>query len=132
MRRLLWVVVLFAALEAHAQTWLADPVSANWSDAANWNPAIVPNGLVTAIFATSVTPTIHVDGGFGVNSAEFSDDGFRFEIATGNSLAFVGAGVVNTGGSEPTFHVTGGALYFANFATAGISTIILDKGALVS
>jgi autotransporter-associated beta strand protein len=133
------------AIVPTAATWLSSPGSNDWSTAANWSPAVVPNSAtMTAYFGTSdhVTPTLSgVNNSATVDGIVFNAGASAFDIqifdvpATAGRLLFKGAGVVNNSGITQTFTTTvalfnSNAIYFQNNSSAGSQTLYTINSAL--
>ncbi|MBR0753908.1 autotransporter domain-containing protein [Bradyrhizobium jicamae] len=117
------VALALAAMQpaaAQDATWLANPGSADFNDAANWTPATVPSG--TATFGTSATTTLSFSssfttiGGFTLNAGASS-----YTLTNDQTLAINGAGIVVNGGSLAI--TNNNYLALQNASTAGNASI---------
>src|SRR4030095_16893 len=121
------VYVLLCLIAAHSfagsATWNANPTSGDWNTAANWTPAVVPNGPTDiATFASSSLTNLSISAGIEGDKIVFCSGAAAFAI--NNTLAvgltISGAGVTNNSGVLQNFVNQGaGQLYFTNAATAG-------------
>ena len=120
--------LIAAPAAAQDRTWLANPGSADFNTAGNWDPASVPLGI--AIFGNSNTTTLSF-------SASRNMDGFRFEagapaytfnMTTGFGVAFHTDGIINNSSNTPTFNVNNSPLRFDDSSTAGNAIINLLGG----
>ena len=113
---------------ASAQTWVG--TTSDWNTAANWNPASVPVSEGTAIFgplAPPATTSITFNAPANVGALQFNAPGYTFNyLPFAPNLTIDGDGIqVNTGGGNPTFHITQDApMNFLNNSTAGTAEII--------
>lgn len=144
--KLFALLSLITAVSAYAgsATWNLNPTNNSWTTAPNWTPATVPNGASdVATFGPSNTNEISLAAPTStpltltLDSAVFNDDAGEFTIAVSNGLSstqlvFVGAGVVNNGGSRAAreFTVTGSqsGIVFSNSADAGLTCFYTVAG----
>ena len=143
---------------AGSATWKPTPTNGDWNTAANWTPNTVPNSLTdVATFGTSAVTEVTLTTDFPVNylaTLQFNPDADSFSITTFEraSLSLVGDGIVNNSGTTQqftarfgssiafsrsascgegtNFSVLGGAMYFAELATATTAhfTVSDDSG----
>ena len=147
MKRLIFVIAV-ALLSLAAQrpslagsaTWDTNPLSGDWTTAANWMPNTVPNGPSdTATFSASNVPQLIVSGLIEVAGLNFDSAADAFTITTvpsstsGTVLFITGPGIINASGHVQTFSTefkdtfTSG-FYFENNATAGEMTTFGGAG----
>lgn len=122
-RSALLAIGLLSTTPAFAQdaTWLANPGSADFNTASNWNPATVPTG--TAFFNTSSTTSLTSATGTALGGLTLNAGAPNFTFAISNVLwQFNGAGIIINGGSA-TITVNNGGIFFNNSSTAGSATI---------
>jgi autotransporter-associated beta strand protein len=120
-----------ASLPVRAQDagWLAAPVDANFTNAANWNLAAVPTG--TATFGATNISTILFDNNVSIGGFTLSANApaYTFNNPAFNSVRFInGAGVVINGGSAAFNNANGGNLVFDSASAGGSS--ITNNGAV--
>lgn len=126
------LIGLLSGLDPAAATdaqWLANPVTGNFNDAANWSGGTVPTG--TATFAASAQTGITVTSGgtvltLGGITLASTAAAYTFSQSSG-SLSFTGAGVVVNGGSA-TFNLTGTGLMSFMSGSAGSATYVVGSG----
>lgn len=89
-------------LRAQDATWLATPIDPVYNNTNNWNPTTVPAG--TAFFGASSITNISIQGIVSVGGWTFNAEApaYSFVVAPGAVVLFVGAGIVNNGGSTVT------------------------------
>lgn len=130
LRALLLASSALASLSAPVQpaqagdgTWLATPADGNFNDAANWNPAAVPNA--TAIFGASSTTTIAFSQNTTLDAIQLDNGAGDYSFSNGNFvLRFSGAGINVRGGSVTLNNSgVGGQLLFRGSSTAATATI---------
>src|SRR5579863_9779103 len=122
-RSALLAIGLLSTRPASAQdaTWLANPGSADFNTASNWNPATVPTG--TAFFNTSATTSLTSATGTALGGLTLNVGASNFTFTISNVLwRFNGAGIIINGGSA-TITVNNGGIFFNNSSTAGSATI---------
>ena len=128
---------------AGSATWNLNPTSGDWLTAANWTPAVVPNGAadtatfssstLTAIFFSRVRSTTRVDSiVFDASASAFSITADPMRI-----LKIVGTGVVNEGSSQEEFMTLAdasglGTISFEGNATAGTMALYTSNGTTAS
>src|SRR6266496_1476300 len=122
---------------AGSATWKASPATDDWNTAANWTPAIVPNGPAdTATFARSNQTGVFITLDTEVNGIVFNPRASAFTIASEPTLeptlTISGMGVTNNSGIVQNFVVSpGGAqMFFSNSATAGSLTAFTNTGTI--
>src|SRR5262245_25923809 len=84
-------------LFASSATWSANPISSDWNTAANWMPAVVPDG--TAEFGVSNITDISVSQNpTSIQEILFDSDAGAYTITVlpGSVLQVSGAGVTNS------------------------------------
>jgi autotransporter-associated beta strand protein len=124
---------------AESATWNLSPASGDWETAANWSPAIVPNGPTdVATFSASAIDAITFSrprGTTTVNSIVFDPNASPFSIAAGPNrfLDLVGAGVINQSAAVQALisHADSsghGTIVFSGRATAGTMTLYTASG----
>jgi autotransporter-associated beta strand protein len=140
--RLAGLLALFftpVSLLAGSATWNLNPTSGDWSTAANWTPATVPDGLSDiATFAASNTTGVSLSSSVVLNGITFQPGASAFTItspAAFSGFLINGVGVANNSGVEQTFVADApgrdqGDISFAGSATAGNATYI-NHGASV-
>ena len=89
-------------LRAQDATWLATPVDPVYNNPNNRNPTTVPAG--TAFFGASSVTNISIQGIVSVGGWTFNvgAPAYSFVVTPGAVVLFVGAGIVNNGGSTVT------------------------------
>lgn len=120
---------------AGSATWQLDPRNQDWSTAANWTPATVPNGPNDiATFDVSNVTGISISGGLGglieVNSIVFNPGASAYTITPGKKhdgglFIVTGMGIINNSGVIQNFVIDPNAdntLTSINNGTAGILT----------
>jgi len=128
---------------AGSATWNLNPASGDWNTAANWTPAMVPNGPSDiATFGSSNLTDIFTSTNTTVNSIVFPAGASAFTISPelGTSFEIDGVGVVNDSGATQTFVIGANFgiqlayLYFEGAATAGnsMTTYITEATAVGS
>jgi autotransporter-associated beta strand protein len=141
------LMFLIVAQTSHAgsATWKVSPATGNWTTAANWTPATVPDGPSdTATFATSNQPAVLLPdfSSTEVNGIVFAAGAPAYTITVGSSvgngmstLELSGAGITNSSGNIQTlivdpsqFLANSGILQFSNGAVTGDSTSIVLAG----
>ncbi|WP_245452624.1 autotransporter outer membrane beta-barrel domain-containing protein [Bradyrhizobium sp. C9] len=135
------VALLLVALPAAAQdaTWNLNPTesgpilgTADYSNVANWTPAIVPTG--TATFGVTNNSSLSFSllgattsvGGWTFNAGASAYTFTLGSVFFGQVLTFNGAGIVINGGSATINSITDHAaseIHFLNASTAGSATI---------
>ncbi|HTG45343.1 MAG TPA: autotransporter-associated beta strand repeat-containing protein, partial [Verrucomicrobiae bacterium] len=131
---LLWAATTpFAS--AGSATWSAHPVSSDWTTAANWIPATVPDGPDdVATFSTSDITAVTLHSSVEVNAIVFAPGASPFTInPTERSITFIGGGVINNSEITQNFVIdtaTTGFLYFKGSATAGDLVQYTQSGGL--
>ena len=117
------VLALPGTASAQNAQWLANPGSANFGTAGNWNPASVPTGV--ASFGSSSTTTIQVNSGQTLGTLSFLGGAPAYTLSITNSLELTGSGIVNQSANAPTLAVSGagGSLTFSNSSTASNAII---------
>src|SRR5689334_1034664 len=108
--------------------WVVNPINNDWNTAANWNPAVVPNGPSdTASFTTSnitqisSSQTVQLDGltsGSGASLYSVTAD-----------LVFYGVGVLNASGAAQNI-VASESITFTGGSTAGSQVTYAQHGTL--
>src|SRR6266480_5717548 len=93
---------------AGSATWKASPATDDWNTAANWTPAIVPNGPAdTATFARSNQAGVFITLDTEVNGIGFNPRASAFTIASEPTLVptltISGVGVTNNSGIVQNF-----------------------------
>ncbi len=118
---------------ADSATWDLNPSSNDWSTAANWTPATVPNGpLDIATFEDSNVTDVSIPTDTEVDSVVFGQGASAFTTTVAPTSSFAqftvsGAGVLNSSGVIQKFVLQTGEsqsswLQFQGSATAGTST----------
>jgi len=144
--RLLTIAVLLllfsigGAALAGSATWNLSPTNGDWTNAANWTPATVPNGPSdTATFQSSNTTSVTLFGTIEVNGIVFNSGASAFTLnpTFGSNLAISGTGVANSSGITQSFVTAGNAtdagfVTFSNSATAGNLSSYTNNGGTVS
>lgn len=116
---------------AGSAIWSSNPVNNEWTNAQNWMPNTVPNGIAdTANFATSRMTELTVTGLIEVASLNFESGADAYTISTrpaatlGTVLFVTGSGIINDSGQVQRFQTefngtfTSG-VFFEDDATAG-------------
>jgi len=111
-------------------TWQLDPISSDWSDPANWSPAIVPNGPtdVATFGASNLTDvSLSSDIDYELDSMVFPAGAGSYNISLGVVFLFTisGAGIVNQSDITQNIVLADGGygeLSFTNEASAGTNT----------
>ena len=113
-------------------TWIGP--GSEYTTAANWNPADVPDTAgETATFTNNSAPTSVTVSSIGhVGGFTFDALAPTYTISlsgTGTALAFAGAGIVNNSGVAQNLSTgTGAGIQFQGSATAGNATITVNSG----
>jgi len=114
------------AVHADSATWNLNPTSSDWTTAANWTPATVPDGPDdVATFSFSNQTSVSISGvEIELSSLVFDSGASAFTIAfTVNlpltGLTFSGVGIVNNSDVLQTFVCDLGTITFIQNATAG-------------
>ena len=121
---------------AGSATWNVSPTSNDWSTAANWTPATVPDDpSAIATFDVSNITEISIQDEIDVAEAVFSPGASAFTvIAHYPGLNFHGAGITNNSGVVQTFGAVSGLaseINFYNSATAGEDTTLFQQGSTI-
>ena len=114
---------------ALAQTWTPFAFT-DWNTAANWTPAVVPNGPGTSVTIGSVGGFITLSADTEVGAITFAMSAFSNSLMTGASeFTISGAGITNNSINTQKFFAesgasgVGGTINFVNSATAGSATL---------
>ncbi len=120
-------VTAFAPGAARAQdaTWLLNPTSGDFRNAANWNPPTVPTG--TAFFGASNTTALTFSANAVFGGWTFNPGASTYTFTNNQALTFAGAGII--GGSPAITNTIVGFLNFTDNSTAGNASIT-DNGTL--
>lgn len=110
---------------AQDATWLLNPGSNSFNQAANWTPATVPTG--TAFFGASNVSSLDTNGSASIGGFTFNAGASAYTVTNGSVLVFTGAGVINNSGQTQTLANTN-YLIFRNVSTAGNSVITNEHG----
>src|SRR5947209_3025409 len=104
-------------------TWLPNPTSGNWNEAANWTPSGPPNSETdVATFAASTINNLYLSSATRVEAIIFdSSIKARYTIRA-SDLGVFGSGFTNSSGFAPHFIASGGKIDFWNTAAAGSNT----------
>lgn len=135
-------VLMLSARYSHAgsATWNLNPTSGDWNTAANWTPALVPNGPGSvATFALSGTTGVSISVDTEVNGIAFNPGASTFTITASPRLTLTisGFGIANNSGIVQNFMTTidgngqTGTINFNNNATAGNSTALTNEGGML-
>jgi autotransporter-associated beta strand protein len=129
------------AVYADSATWNLHPTSGDWDTAANWTPAIVPNGPADiATFSTTSRSTVSLANvQIEVASLIFDTAATNYTITVGvpnnvgGELTIGDAGIVNNSGKLQTFVAdvaggTAGEIIFTGDAHAGSLTQFTMRG----
>ncbi len=125
----------------NSATWLTNPGSGDWNTAANWNPAVVPNGnFDTANFGTSNVTAISTSADTTVELAHFNMGASGFTITAGSATTFTlnQIGVQNLSGVVQNFATAvdgigdAGTIEFRNGATTSSLTDFTNNGGVAS
>ena len=135
----LLVVFLFSCFtrsaSAGSATWNLNPTSGDWNTAANWTPAVVPNGSAdVATFGVSNLTAVSTSADTTVGSIVFNPGASAYTITTSTGLGLhFDAGITNNSGVAQTFVNTGGAydFSFAGFSTSTAGTETFFTGGVV-
>src|ERR1700742_4941393 len=103
---LLVLIVPFS--HAGSATWDLNPISNDWSTAANWTPDTVPNGPSdTATFGVSNQTAVSAESSIEVNGIVFSPgaSAYAISIAPPQTFTISGTGVINNSGIEQNFAI---------------------------
>jgi len=125
---------LNAAYGASA-TWNLNPTSGDWTTAANWTPATVPNGPSdTATFASSGVTDVSIRALVQLDGIVFDvgADAFIISNTPRVVLTISGVGITNNSGVLQNFVNqqnlrSAGQLYFTNGATAETRSFTLIR-----
>ncbi len=117
-------------------TWSANPMNSDWTNAQNWAPSTVPDGLrdVATFGASDVTdPAISTIGSIiDLDSIVFNPGASAFTITSGagTNLILRGAGLVNNSGIlQSVIKIpNGGGIFFFGPASAGKLTSFSTVG----
>jgi autotransporter-associated beta strand protein len=104
---------------AQDATWISNPGSGNWNDAANWSPASVPSG--TATFSFSNQTAISFSSNTAVNSIQISPGApnYVFNVLYPATVFIQGSGITGSS-SAATFNLGHNTeIIFQNSSTAG-------------
>ncbi len=120
--------------------WAAQPVSSDWTTAANWTPQSVPNAVMdTATFGPSSFTDVELSANIDLGLLSFSRGASAFTITAepATVLFFNGAGIENASGILQNFVCVrdggfGGGFYFLGDAAAGKETSFTVAGNLIS
>lgn len=141
-----WLFLTFAFIlsaqtsDAGSATWNLNPSSGDWNTAANWTPALVPNGPGSvATFALSNTTDVSLSVNTEVNGIAFNPGASAFTIIASPRLILTisGFGIANNSGVVQDFMTTidgngqTGTINFTNNATAGNSTSFTNEGGML-
>lgn len=120
---LVWSLTIISAFAGTA-AWNLNPINGDWTTAANWTPATVPNGSGdVATFGVSNTTGVTLSG-ITVDGIVFSSGASAFSITDiYGVLTIGGAGITNNSGVTQNFMASSGTLEFRNSATAGSATL---------
>ncbi len=128
-------LLLFIAAKAPAgsATWNLNPASDSWNSAANWTPAIVPNGPSdTATFGISNTNSIALSANVEVNGIIYNTgaSAFTTNVPSSQVLTVSGSGITNNSGLSQNFSVgvDPAEIIFTNSATSGTQTSFTTAG----
>jgi len=132
---------------AGSSTWNLNPASGDWSTAANWTPATVPNGPSDiATFAASNTTNLSLSAtATEVASIAYNPGASSFNItvdpvpASSNVVFTIsGTGITNNSGTTqsvtiaPTANAHAGIIEFLNSASAGSNILFTVSGSATS
>jgi autotransporter-associated beta strand protein len=129
-------MLLAQAGYAGSATWSQTPVDSEWTTAAYWTPATVPNGPIdVATFATSTSLNPLVDSNIEVDSIVFNPGASVFTVTVNSSTAILtlsGGGVTNESGQTQHFSTktSTGQIQFINSASAGARDILYSNRAV--
>jgi hypothetical protein len=129
----MWLLLCSAEskLFAGSATWASNPSSHDWTAAANWTPATVPNGWSdTATFATSSITSVSIPFDMrvvvdaivfdaGASAFTISHRGVRDFQYFPRRLSIQGNGIINNSGITQNFVAEEAPISFRNSATAG-------------
>ncbi|MBA3830639.1 MAG: hypothetical protein H0X34_01840 [Chthoniobacterales bacterium] len=130
----LFLIPWIQSTEASSATWNLNPITSDWSTAANWTPATIPNGPAdSATFDLSSTRDISISSGIQVASIAFNAGASAFTISIGASSGLIisGAGITNNSGVAQNFvhtQVGTGLIQFLQNATAGSEIVFTNGG----
>ena len=136
---LMTFVIAVFGLAAHTlagnATWNLNPISGDWSTAANWTPQTVPDPADIATFTTSNTTGITVSTYTAVGGISFTPGGSAFTFtAPPTDVIEIGVfGVTNNSGVIQNFVATvddegnSGAIAFTGPGTAGTNTVFVAQ-----
>ena len=123
------LIIAAQACQAGSATWSSMPASSDWNTAANWVPAMVPNGATaTASFDTSNQVDVSLSDDVEVAMVHFETgaDAFAISDLANATLTISGAGILNDSGVEQNFVVGAptsySTIWFQGTATAGTMT----------
>lgn len=126
------------ALYADSATWNLNPISGEWNTAANWTPAVVPNGPSdVATFSVSNQTSVSTSADTEVNNIIFEPGASPFTITNPFAEFNVsGMGIVNNSSVLQNFvnpsdeAGNAGLLRFTGSATAGDLITYTNEGAV--
>jgi fibronectin-binding autotransporter adhesin len=125
------------AASAADATWLANPATSTFGDAANWNTGVVPNGVAT--FGASANTNISIFADTTVSALNFAAGAPNYTITLAGSASGVeflsSTGGITGNSSALTLNnnnTSGNSIIrFTNGATANNSTINNTQGQLI-
>jgi autotransporter-associated beta strand protein len=144
---LLFCLFIPRLVSAGSASWDLNPLSSDWTTAANWTPDVVPNAAGDlATFALSNQTQISIAGFVIVRGIEFTPAATNpftttvraTTLAFDNILAISRDGIVNNSGVTQNFIAEGnelgyyGVIYFQDGATAGTNTAFTAMGGIVA
>src|SRR5436190_15072547 len=129
-------IVTSPLVYAGSATWNLSPTSNDWSTAANWTPATVPDDpSAIATFDVSNITELSIQDEIDVAEVVFNPGASAFTIiAHYPGLNFNGAGITNNSGVVQTFGAVSGLasqINFYNSATAGEDTTLFQQGSTI-
>jgi autotransporter-associated beta strand protein len=127
---------------ADTATWNVDTVNQSWREAANWTPAIVPNGDDTAVLDVSNVSAITISKKIELEELIFNPgaSGYSIRVDPVAQFLFHTVGITNNSGrvqnivvsAPPDDSFVGTEVTFTNASTAGSQLVFTNEGGTVS
>jgi outer membrane autotransporter protein len=114
--------------QAQDATWLANPGSANFNTGSNWSTGSVPTG--TATFGASSTTSLNFNA-TSLGGLTFSAAAGAYTLsATGATIDFTGAGIVNNSSQTQTITLDSSSQLTFNNSSSAANATITNNGTL--